>query len=145
MPTTATLREWLAGDWSIVRDVNGGQGSFAGRASFTPRADGLLRWHEAGEFTLGGVTLPASRTLFIAADGQVSFDGGGPFHNLEMVGDACDAFHPCGPDEYYGHYKVVDDDTMVVTWRVHGPGRDDTIVSQYTRDAAEPGTGRPCS
>ena len=144
MSTTAadqTLLEWLAGDWSVARDINDGQGSFHGRAAFTPQPDGTLRWHETGDLTLDGATLPAYRTLTIDAAGQVRFDDGRPFHDLVLVEGACDAFHPCGPDAYTGRYEVVGPDAFVVTWRVRGPGRDDTIFSRYTR--AVSGAPRP--
>jgi hypothetical protein len=129
----ASLLGWLTGDWSIDRDINGGGGTFVGRAAFTPQADGTLRWHETGELTLDGATVPTYRTLSIDAAGQVRFDDGRPFHVLALVDGACDAFHPCAPDEYEGRYVVVDDDTFDVTWRVRGPGRDDTIISRYAR------------
>ena len=133
-----TLMEWLTGDWSVDRDINHGRGSFHGRASFTPQPDGTLRWHETGELSLDGSTVPTYRTLTIDAGGQVRFDDGRPFHQLALVGGACDAFHPCGPDEHTGHYKVVDHDTLVVTWRIRGLGRDDTITSRYTRAGDTP-------
>jgi hypothetical protein len=127
------LMEWLTGDWSVARDINDCQGAFHGRASFTPQPDGTLRWHETGDLTLDGAELPAYRTLTIDAGGRVRFDDGRPFHDLTLVDGACDAFHPCGPDEYTGRYEVVDDTMFVVTWRVRGPGREDTIISRYTR------------
>lgn len=130
------LLEWLTGEWSVDRDISDGRGTFRGGASFTPQDDGTLRWHEAGELTLDGSTLPAYRTLTIDADGQVRFDDGRPFHDLVLVDGACDAFHPCGADEYTGRYEVVDDDTLVVTWHVEGPRKHDVIVSRYTRLAA---------
>jgi hypothetical protein len=132
----AELLGWLAGQWSVARDIDHGRGAFHGDATFTPQPDGTLRWHETGELTLDGAQVPAYRTLTIDAGGHVCFDDGRPFHDLALVDGACDAFHPCGPDAYTGRYEVVDDDTLVVTWRVHGPGRDDTIVTRYTR--AEP-------
>jgi hypothetical protein len=128
-----TLLEWLAGDWSIDRDINDGGGTFHGRAAFTPQPDGTLRWHETGDLTLDGSTVPTYRTLSIDAGGQVRFDDGRPFHHLALTDGACDAVHPCAPDEYTGRYEVVDDDTFTVTWRVRGPGRDDTITSRYER------------
>lgn len=141
MPTTVaglTLMGWLTGDWSVVRDIDHGRGSFHGRASFAPQPDGTLAWHETGELTLDGSTVPAYRRLAIDPGGQVRFDDGRPFHQLALVDGACDAFHPCGPDAYAGRYEVVDHDTFVVTWRVHGPGRDDTIHSRYRRDEERP-------
>ena len=141
MPTTLagqTLLEWLTGDWSVGREINDGQGTFHGHAVFTPQPDGTLRWHETGELTLDGATVPTYRTLTLDAGGQVRFDDGRPFHDLALTAGACDAFHPCGPDAYTGRYEVVDDDTLVVTWRVRGPGRDDTILSRYTRAGTQP-------
>ena len=134
-PTLArtALLEWLAGDWSVAREINDGAGSYRGRASFTPQPGGTLRWHETGALTLDGATVATHRTLTIDTAGQVSFDDGRPFHHLALVDGGCDAFHPCAPDEYRGRYEVIGDDAFDLTWRVHGPGRDDTIHSRYTR------------
>ena len=109
------------------------QARIAGRASFTPQPDGTLRWHETGELTLDGSTVATHRTLTIDTAGQVSFDDGRPFHHLALVDGGCDAFHPCAPDEYRAATTSSDDDAFDLTWRVHGPGRDDTIHSRYTR------------
>jgi hypothetical protein len=124
---------WLTGDWTVARDINAGGGAFHGRAAFTPQDDGTVRWHETGELTLDGSTVDAYRTLTIDDAGQVRFDDGRPFHDLDPVDGACDAFHPCGPDAYTGRYEADGDDAFVVTWHVLGPGRDDTIVTRYTR------------
>lgn len=132
------LLEWLVGEWVVVREINDGRGAFRGRASFTPQPDRTLRWHETGELNLDGTTVPSYRTLTLDAEGQVRFDDGRPFHHLSLTDGVCDAFHPCGPDEYTGRYEVVDHATFTVTWRVLGPGRNDTITSQYTRATRRP-------
>lgn len=127
------LGSWLAGEWSVQRYISGGRGTFRGRASFTPRQDGTTRWHEAGQLVLDGHEGPASRTLTLDPDGQVRFDDGRPFHRLDLATGRCEAEHLCAPDTYRGTFEVLDDATLIVTWRVRGPGRDDTIRSHYTR------------
>jgi hypothetical protein len=138
MPTVAgpDLLEWLAGDWSVDRDINDGRGTFRGRATFTPQPDGTLRWFETGELNLDGTTFPATRTLTIDRDGHIRFSDGRSFHDLALVDGACDAFHPCGEDAYNGHYEILDPATLVVTWHVDGPRKRDIIVSRYTRTVA---------
>lgn len=136
-PPDAPLSEWLAGDWSVDRDIDDGRGAFRGVASFVPQQDGTLCWHETGTLTLDGATVAAYRTLSIDPDGQVRFDDGRPFHRLVLAGGTCDAFHPCGPDRYDGRYEVLGPDAFLVTWRVRGPDRDDTIVSHYRRRSVE--------
>lgn len=129
------LLRWLAGEWSVQRDINDGAGGFRGRAEFAFQDDGTLRWHESGEMTLDGATLPAYRTLSIDAAGHVRFDDGRPFHDLALVEGSCDAVHPCGEDMYNGRYERVGEDELVVTWHVAGPRKDDVIVSRYVRIA----------
>jgi hypothetical protein len=136
MPSLAgtDLITWLAGTWTVERDINDGHGSFHGEATFTPDPDGTaLTWHEEGTMTLGELTLPATRTLTLDAAGHISFSNGLPFHDLALTDGACDAFHPCGPDAYTGRYERVDDDTLLVTWHVKGPRKDDVLVSRYAR------------
>ncbi len=129
----ADLGSWLAGEWSVQRYISAGRGTFRGVAAFTAQEDGTTRWHETGQLVLDGHEGPASRTLILDPDGQVRFDDGRPFHRLDLATGRCEAEHLCAPDVYRGTFEVLDDETLVVTWRVRGPGRDDTIRTRYTR------------
>jgi hypothetical protein len=77
---------------------------------------------------------PARRTLAIvpAAGGwAVEFPDGRPFHPLDLDGRPVE--HLCGADRYTGAYRLRDDDTLEVRWRVTGPAKDLEIESTYLR------------
>ena len=140
----ADLAAWLDGHWAVRRTINGDMpsrgaaGCFTGTAQFTVTADGEVAWDEHGQVTLGAHTGPARRTLFMrrAHDRwQVSFDDGRPFHDLDLRDGTWAAQHRCGADVYDGIFSRDDEDPgrFTVIWHVTGPGRDDTIVSDYRR------------
>lgn len=135
----AALPAWLAGEWSVERDIDGGRGRFTGTATFAPDGpDGAVRWSEEGDLELDGHRGTARRVLFLhpGEPWEVRFDDGLPFHPLDLSGGPCSVVHLCGPDTYRGTYDPRSDDELVVSWSVTGPGRDDTIVSRYRRRAA---------
>lgn len=131
------LREWLPGDWAVERTFNE-HDRFEGTATFSPLAEGGLRWREHGEVALGDHRGPASRELTLEPAGaagtwQVLFDDGRPFHPLDLSDGRCSVRHDCGDDVYLGEYAVSGPGTLTVTWEVSGPGRQDTIRSVYVR------------
>jgi hypothetical protein len=145
----ADLAAWLGGHWTVQRTINGDTpspapgGHFTGDVQFTVAADGVITWDERGQLTLGAYTGPAWRTLTIhPASGrwEVRFDDGRPFHDLDLRTGTWTAEHLCGADVYRGRFAThpgetgAGPDRFTVTWHVTGPGRDDTIVSDYRRD-----------
>jgi hypothetical protein len=139
----AVLTDVLAGSWSVTRAINGAADAFTGVANFTPGV-GRLWWRERGELRLGDYVGDAWRTYLIVPCGdawEVRFDDGRPFHALDLRSGGCEAVHPCGPDIYRGVYALAEPDRFTVTWRVTGPGRDDTIASDYRRLGS--GSGPP--
>jgi hypothetical protein len=140
-PGPAQLAAWLRGRWTVQRTINGEAGHFAGTAEFTPAGDApnVTRWVEHGDLTLGAYTGPARRALTLHADAdglEVRFDDGRPFHDLDLRDGHWEPTHLCGPDTYRGTFDLSGEDHFSVTWRVSGPGRDDTIVSDYRRAQA---------
>jgi hypothetical protein len=140
----ADLAAWLGGLWTVRRTINGDtpspgqEGHFTGTAQFTVTADGVIAWDEQGRLTLGSHTGPARRalTLHRGADRwEVRFDDGRPFHDLDLRHGTWAAEHLCGADVYRGTFATDsgDPDHFTVTWHVTGPGRDDTILSDYRR------------
>jgi hypothetical protein len=130
------LVAFLCGEWSVRRVINDGADGFTGTASFSARGD-ALRWSERGRLRLAGYAGPARRTYLIVPDGEawaVRFDDGRPFHPLDLRRGHAEVEHLCGPDTYRGVYDVAGADRFSVTWVVTGPGRADTIVSDYRRD-----------
>lgn len=131
---------FLAGTWHVDRDLHEAlgdrSGRFVGTAVFVPE-DGGLRWTETGDARLGDYSGAASRVLLVrpATDGgwEVRFDDGRFFHPLDLRDGRSRVDHPCGEDHYRGEIRVETEDRFVIAWRVHGPRKDQTIVSRYTR------------
>ena len=139
----ADLAAWLSGHWTVHRTINGDTaasgGHFDGTAQFTVTADGVIAWEEHGQLTLGSHAGPARRALSLhpAADRwEVRFDDGRPFHDLDLRAGTWTAEHLCGADVYRGMFSTDNGRPghFTITWRVTGPGRDDTIVSDYRRE-----------
>jgi hypothetical protein len=131
------LVEFLAGRWTVDRTLAQGEerGAFAGVAEFSRDGDGLV-WDERGRLRFQRYDGEARRRLLVVpgAEGwEVRFDDGRLFHPLELREGDFAAYHPCGEDHYEGTYRVVGDDELLVTWRVHGPHKDQEIVSRYRR------------
>lgn len=135
--TPVGLVAFLAGEWSVSRQINEDAEAFTGVARFVAEGPDL-RWQETGRLRLGGYAGTASRAYRIvpaAAGWEVCFDDGRPFHALDLADGRCEARHLCGPDLYRGLYLIQDPDRLTVVWRVTGPGRADTIASDYRRAA----------
>jgi hypothetical protein len=47
--------------------------------------------------------------------------------------DGGEVEHECGADRYAGTYRLRDDDTLDVRWRVTGPHKDLEIETTYHR------------
>jgi hypothetical protein len=130
---------FLAGTWQVDRDLHEAHGDrsgrFVGTAEFVPE-DGGLRWTEPGDTRLGDYSGSASRVLLVrpTTDGwDVRFDDQRFFHPLDLTDGRSRVDHPCGEDHYRGEIRVEAEDRVVIAWRVHGPRKDQTIVSRYTR------------
>jgi hypothetical protein len=131
---------FLAGTWQVDRDlheaVGDRSGRFVGTAAFVPE-DGGLRWTETGDARLGDYSGSASRVLLVRptplGGWEVRFDDGRFFHPLDLADGRGCVDHPCGEDHYRGEIRVESTDRFVIAWRVHGPRKDQTIVSRYTR------------
>jgi len=142
-PRGITLASWLTGQWSVSRAINDRRGAFQGAATFIGDGNGGVTWHETGRLLLDAYDGPASRTLAIvpaprvdADTWEVRFADSRRFHLVDLTTGRCDVEHLCGPDVYSGAYTVLDQDELLVLWRVRGPGRDDTIASRYGRGDA---------
>jgi len=73
---------------------------------------------------------PAGRRLAIVPAGDGWLADGRPFHPL-VLGETVE--HLCGDDRYDGEYRLRDDDTLEVRWRVTGPQKDLEIETTYRR------------
>lgn len=74
--------------------------------------------------------MTASRVYLWKADLSVWFDDGRYFHTVPAQGGATD--HWCDPDQYDVRYDFAEWPDFRVTWRVEGPRKSYTMVSDYT-------------
>ncbi len=129
------------GHWRLDRHIHdfdaGWTGRLIGWASFSP-VPGALAYAEAGELTLGGLTLRASRTYrwsFPAPDRvEIAFDDGRFFHAFDPRADVSVATHHCDPDRYDVTYHLADPHHWRAEWRVEGPRKDYRLVTHYRRE-----------
>jgi hypothetical protein len=128
------MRE-LLGRWQLRRRVadrrTGQQGTVAGDLVVAAAGDSL-RWQESGVLRWGGAERPVTRTYLLRerADGWwVLFADGREFHPWrpgEWV------THPCRADLYTG-LVTVDSDRIRTCWDVRGPGKDQRLVTRFSR------------
>jgi hypothetical protein len=125
----------LAGRWRLRRRVadrrSGRQGTVAGELVVAPDAGGL-QWQETGVLRWGGADRPVTRAYLLRerADGWwVLFADGREFHPWRPDRPVT---HPCRADVYTG-LVTVDGDRMRTLWDVRGPGKDQRLVTRFSR------------
>lgn len=118
-----------AGQW-------GQTGLFEGVAVFAPDEAGLVL-DEAGELRLPpGPALQASRRYLWRAQPdvfEVLFEDGRPFHRIGRREDVVCAWHDCLPDSYEVTYNFSHWPRWRAVWRVTGPRKDYTMITDYSR------------
>jgi hypothetical protein len=124
----------LVGRWSLARRIADREAGLHGTVTgeLVVAADGAgLRWAERGTLRWNGADHPVSRTYLIRErDGWwVDFSDGRPFHPWRP---GVTVAHPCRADVYTG-LVTVDGDRMRTVWDVHGPGKDQRLVTRFAR------------
>lgn len=132
----------LAGAWSLARSIDTGA-TMSGRATFAPRDDGSLVYHERGILTLpGGRHFDAERRyIFRASPGGFSvFFAETPerlFHRIVLVsasdGLRGEAVHPCRDDSYVSTYEFRRDGSFIIRHDVSGPAKGYRSQTIYAR------------
>jgi len=128
------------GRWHISRRIEdasaGSTGLFEGVAVFTPDDLGLT-YEEAGELRLPdqqGVKA-TRRYLWRAGEGAIDvlFEDGRDFHRIDLAANVATAWHDCLPDFYEVSYNFTHWPQWRAIWRVKGPRKDYTMISDYRR------------
>jgi hypothetical protein len=134
----------FAGKWEIdrtIEDVRAGRtGRFAGRARFTPKAEGL-HYREEGTLMLEGAPPMTATRDYAWRDGgggmiEVRFGDGRYFHRFLPEEIAPADVHDCPPDTYRVRYDFGRWPEWRAEWRVTGPRKDYGMVSHYRRAAS---------
>jgi hypothetical protein len=125
----------LLGRWKLRRRVAdrraGRQGTVAGELRLSADGAGLV-WQESGVLRWAGTGRPVTRTYLLRerADGWwVLFADGREFHPWRPGEPVT---HPCRADVYTG-LVTVDGDRMRMLWDVRGPGKDQRLVTRFSR------------
>nr|WP_216366835.1 DUF6314 family protein [Halovulum dunhuangense] len=126
----------FAGDWRLSRRIDdrraGTAATFEGRAVFAPDGDGLA-YVETGTLHLPGQPpLEGSRRYQWRPGIHVHFEDGRFFHAIPPQDLRPEASHDCAPDLYHVSYDFSDWPVWRAEWRVQGPRKDYTLVSDYT-------------
>jgi hypothetical protein len=132
----------LSGSWSFDRTIEG-HGSMKGVATFTPLGQDSLAYREEGHLKLvGGTELQAEREYIyrVRQNGfDVLFKESPPrlFHEISLVqrgSEYCgNANHLCGLDTYQSTYTFLAGGNFVIRHVVHGPRKDYTMTTTYSR------------
>lgn len=137
----------LAGDWSLVRDIPG-VGTVTGTASFRSTGPDLLRYREDGRFDqISGLSTVVYREYDYALDGDTISVRFVPVPTTEPVLHVLrptpDGPQPwpatatdvrlCRLDTYAGSYRFESPDRFTVEMRVHGPAKNYSTHTSYTR------------
>lgn len=129
------------GDWRLSREIidHAGEmsGTLAGTVSFTEVASGALIYREEGTLHLAsGARFTAQRQYewsWQKEDVVVTFADGAAFHSFAPSGVGAGTAHLCGDDLYNVTYDFSGWPAWHAVWKVHGPRKDYTSVSHYTR------------
>jgi hypothetical protein len=133
----------LSGSWSFDRTIEG-QGSMKGVATFTALDQSSLLYREQGNLKLaGGTELQAEREYIYRVRPDrfdVLFKESPPrlFHAICLMqhegSEYCgSANHLCGLDTYQSTYTFLADGNFVIRHIVHGPRKDYTMITTYSR------------
>jgi len=129
------------GRWHLSRRINdstaGGTGLFEGIATLRPDGQGMI-YEEAGELRLEGVSGMKATRRYLWREGEsglveVFFDDGRDFHRFDPEGGVVSAWHDCPPDLYEVSYNFTRWPEWQATWRVKGPRKDYTMITDYRR------------
>lgn len=123
------------GSWQVHRDITpvaDPPGRFHGVATWTPVPQGLT-YHETGRLQVGAhPPMQAERRYLWRDDLTVWFEDGRFFHQVPPEGG--ETGHWCDPDQYDVTYDFTGWPRFRVTWRVKGPAKDYTMVTDYLPD-----------
>lgn len=131
----------FAGRWRIRRRIDdhlaGQVARFEGLAEMQPAATMPWLWVETGELRLGDAApMSAERRYLWAEEGgriRVRFPDGRAFHDFSAT--SLEAAHWCEPDDYRVRYDFGAWPAWQAQWRVRGPRKDYTLLSEYERVA----------
>ncbi|WP_284977524.1 DUF6314 family protein [Arthrobacter sp. fls2-241-R2A-200] len=136
------LRSYLAGNWSVKRDLldrsTGTRGTYTGVVRYLENLDGGLDYREDGTMHWPTHSGPAFREYVLtpgpdAASMDVFFPDGRPFHVMSFSEQGHQDEHWCDPDDYRVNYSYLGPDSFSFSWDVRGPAKDLLLTSHLSR------------
>jgi hypothetical protein len=135
------------GAWSLhrrIEDQRAGQSAQLTGAVRLARDTTGLRYHEQGQLHIPGQQVMASTRVYLwrpgstqsgspqsGSDVVVLFEDGRYFHTFSLTDPTPQASHFCEPDQYEVSYDFTLWPKWRSTWRVHGPRKTYTMISDY--------------
>ena len=145
------LYSFLKGTWSLYRTMNDLQlnmpGVMQGDVVIKDKGEGSgngdLIYREQGELRFGDYREIVHRNyVYKFPDrrnsphlGEVHFDQGGQFYQLDLSSGFQKVVHHCGDDTYRGTFAVESGDIWRLNWFVTGPSKELILDSRYQRQA----------
>lgn len=137
------------GTWRIARRIEdewlGTTGLFEGLGRFTPGKDGV-HYREVGELRLPQEPPMAASRDYLWREGEagiaVLYPDGRPFHLIAAGRAVVQDWHQCDPDTYEVTYNFTHWPAWRMIWRVYGPRKHYTSVSDFRRETGPGGPGR---
>ena len=125
--------------FSVKSSGGGACGRFEGTLHCAEDGENALVMTEDGDLDWMGLRRPAFRVtrLVVPGDepglGQVMFEDGRHFHDLDLRSGEYEPTHPCAPDVYRGRFVAHGPDEWSYEWLVGGPRKDLRLTSRLSR------------
>ena len=143
------LYRFLRGSWSLYRTINDLRSNIPGamqgevliEKDNTANEGDTLIYREQGELRIGDHRETVERTYVYSFPdrqharhlGEVHFEQGGLFHNLDLSSGICKPVHHTKEDTYRGTIIVDGEDIWRQNWFVTGPSKEIILDSRYQR------------
>ena len=122
------------GRWLFDRRIsheNAPDASAQGQATWSPIENGLMYVEEADLYIQGHPPMKTQRRYIWRAPLDVFFEDDRFFHAVPAEGG--ETLHDCPPDTYRVVYRFAAWPLFETVWRVTGPRKDYTMITQYRR------------
>lgn len=123
---------FLHGNWTLTRHIDDRHSNTRMTATGTLTVDNTL-WAEQG--ILDGNKFTQNYGLVFDNKGglTVNFPDGRLFYTLENQTQPQTIDHRCGNDHYQGEYTVQSQTQFTQIWKVKGPKKEYTMITEYSR------------
>ena len=125
------LSDFMGSAWRVSRQIkhaDGTDATFSGQATWRAAPGGAI-YEEVGTLCTGCAQVEAHQVHLWDGQLNVHFQDGRFFHAVPPRGGP--VHHECPPDTYVGLYDFAAEDAFTLRWRVTGPRKDYTMLTNY--------------